>query len=211
MSCAWAAASGTGTCIWLLGRSGRAPQSMSSLLAACGHGCINAAATDVAAHADAASMLQMLAGSSSPCLGSILHAGAMLHDAVISKQTAGTLRAVFAPKASGALRLLAAAAGMPLHGIVHYSSLTAHLGNHGQSNYAAANGALETISQQSMQCGLWSTELLWGPWSTGMALDSPRVLERLHHAGVGALSGELKWHGSPAVDGQRQQTHTLGP
>lgn len=190
MSCAWAAAAGAPPCVWLLGRSGRAPQSMSFLLGACGHSSINAISTDVAVHTDMAGVLHVLAGSSSPSLRTVLHAGAQLHDAVISKQTAGTMRAVLSPKACGARLLLGAAAGMPLQGMVHYSSLTAHLGNHGQSNYAAANGALETMSQQSMQCGLWSTCVLWGPWSIGMALDNPGVLARLLHAGIAAIDGE---------------------
>lgn len=185
----WVAATAARSHVWLLGRSGRSARSMAAALS--GHrGCVSTAAADAASRADMAGLLGLVASSNAPAVTGILHAGAVLQDALLSRQTAASLRAVFAPKVPGALCLLGANSAMPLQGLVQFSSLTAQLGTPGQSNYAAANGALDGLAQDWLNRGLRSSSVLWGPWASGLALSDPRILARFQKAGLCIISGE---------------------
>ena len=184
----WVAAAHASSHVWLLGRSGKSAQSMAAALEQHA-GSVSMAAGDVTAHADMAGLMQLLAASGAPAVSGVLHAGAVLADALLGRQTAAILRAVFAPKVPGALCLLGATSAMPLQGLLHFSSLTAQLGTPGQANYAAANGALDGVAQDYLNRGLQSSSVMWGPWASGMALSDAGLLERFQQAGLGAISG----------------------
>lgn len=143
----WVASTSAASHVWLLGRSGRAAHTMAGALARRA-GCVSMAAVDVAARADVAGLLALMLAHHAPAVSGLLHAGAVLQDGLLHQQTAASLRAVLAPKVAGALRLLGPAAAMPLHGTVLFSSLTALLGTPGQSNYAAANAAMDCAAQE---------------------------------------------------------------
>lgn len=198
----WVASTAARSHVWLLGRTGRAAQSMASSLAAYSS-CISMAAGDVAARADMAAALHLVAASGAPAVTGILHAGAVLADAPLGRQTAASLQAVYAPKVPGVLCLLGVTAVHPLQGILTFSSLTAQLGTPGQANYAAANGALEGMSQNWLNRGLRSSSVLWGPWASGLALSNPRILENFQRAGLGAISGAGCWLLLPLLMGGR--------
>ena len=70
----------------------------------------------------------------------------MLHDGLLQKQTAGSVRSVFAPKVAGALRLAAATANTALSCFAAFSSVAAAIGSAGQGSYAAANAAMDALS-----------------------------------------------------------------
>lgn len=184
----WIATSHPHVHVWLLGRSGRFTHPMAAMLSSHAS-CITMSASDIAVTADMAGLMQGLAASGSQMVTGILHAGAVLHDTLLSRQTAQSLRIVFAPKASGALCLLRVASGMPLDRVVQFSSLTAQLGTPGQSNYAAGNGALEGIAQDHVNSGIQNSSIMWGPWATGMAGNNPRILERFRKSGLGVITG----------------------
>jgi hypothetical protein len=184
----WVAAAHGSSHVWMLGRSGRSAQSMTAALQQHA-GSVSMAAGDVTARDDMAGLMQALATSGAPAVSGVLHAGAVLADALLGRQTAASLRAVFAPKVPGALCLLGATSAMPLQGLLHFSSLTAQLGTPGQSNYAAANGALDGVAQDYLNRGLQSSSVMWGPWASGMALSDAGLLERFQQAGLGAISG----------------------
>lgn len=74
--------------------------------------------------------------------------GGLLEDAPLQKQTAAALRRVVAPKVAGASAVLAATSAAPVATVALFSSIAALLGNAGQANYGAANGALDSIASR---------------------------------------------------------------
>ena len=80
----------------------------------------------------------------------------MLQDASLPNQTASSLRAALAPKATAASRLQQRLAGLtPLGSMQLFSSIASLLGSSGQANYAAANAALDGQADrwQRQVCG----------------------------------------------------------
>jgi KR domain len=71
-----------------------------------------------------------------------------VQDGAIASQSARSMRAVFAPKAAAAARLLEAAAASPLQGAALFSSVAGQLGSAGQANYGAANAALDAQAER---------------------------------------------------------------
>ena len=98
--------------------------------------------------ADVIAGLAMLAASTGRPLAAVAHAAGVLRDERLATLTPPMLRDVLAPKAGGAHRIDAALAahGLAVRACVHFSSLSAVLGNVGQVNYTAANAALDGIA-----------------------------------------------------------------
>jgi myxalamid-type polyketide synthase MxaB len=126
-------------------------------------------------------------------LRGLFHGAGVLDDGLISGQTPKRLRAVLAPKLVGwqQLERAVALAAPPLQFAVAFSSMAALLGSPGQSNYGAANGALDGACAQA--AGFGGTQaitlaLQWGPWAgAGMAAGQGQRLEAL---GVGLLPAD---------------------
>ena len=80
--------------------------------------------------------------------------GGVLRDALIPRQTAEGVRAVFAPKAAGAAALLACLGCAPLSGgALLFSSAAAFIGSPSQANYAAANAVLDAMASGMQAAG----------------------------------------------------------
>ena len=110
----------------------------------------------------------------------LLHAGGLLEDALLPRQSLGGLRRVFAPKLAGLLKLAAACAAGPPSTVALFSSIASLLGSPGQANYAAANAALDAWALRAQHQGCACASLQWGAWSSvGMAAASPSLLARL--------------------------------
>lgn len=97
-----------------------------------------------------------------------MNSGGVLQDAVLTAQTAASMRAVQAPKLASAAAMQHAANGQPVHQTLLFSSVASLLGNPGQSNYAAANAALEGWAACGSSSGLNSLAIQWGAWATGV-------------------------------------------
>lgn len=92
-----------------------------------------------------------MVGDQTPTTILPLHAGGLVQDALLPKQSASGLRAVLAPKLAGTQNLAFACARSPVDGFALFSSIASLLGNAGQTNYAAANAVLDATAalQQS--------------------------------------------------------------
>ncbi|HEY3255983.1 MAG TPA: SDR family NAD(P)-dependent oxidoreductase, partial [Polyangiaceae bacterium] len=100
----------------------------------------------------------------------VFHAAGTTDDAVSSQQTRAQLQRVLEPKLIGALNLLSATEADLPEFFVGYSSVVALLGGPGQSNYAAANAALDALLMERRALGAQTCTIDWGPWrGAGMA------------------------------------------
>lgn len=129
-------------------------------------------------------------------LKGIFHLAGVVDDALISQQTADRFQRVFAPKAKGAWNLHNYSQHIELDCFVVYSSASAVLGTPGQSNYAAANAYVDSLSQLRRARSLPALSVQWGPWRdkgmtkavavktiTGIdTLDSAEAMEALESA-----------------------------
>jgi len=125
-------------------------------------------------------------------LRGVFHAAGVLDDGLLESQTPERLRQVLAPKLGGWQRIEAALQSDLLQGdprqsdpfVVHFSSMASLLGSPGQSNYCAANGALDALAAATGQLAIQ-----WGPWEgAGMAAGlGGRERQRLEALGVTPL------------------------
>ncbi len=95
----------------------------------------------------------------------VLHAGGMLADATIPKQSLSTIRQVFAAKVDAARHAHSSTACEPVTSTLLFSSVAALLGSAGQANYSAANGALDGLAAHWAAQGSSVSSIQWGPWS----------------------------------------------
>ncbi|MBU6350104.1 MAG: SDR family NAD(P)-dependent oxidoreductase [Chloroflexi bacterium] len=106
-------------------------------------------------------------------LRGIVHAAGVLDDGLIQQQSVERLANVMAPKIQGTWLLHTQTRHLTLDFFVAFSSIASWLGSPGQSNYAAANGFMDTLMQQRAETGLPGLSISWGPWAEiGMAAPS---------------------------------------
>ncbi|MFR9776092.1 SDR family NAD(P)-dependent oxidoreductase [Micromonospora sp. MS34] len=98
-------------------------------------------------------------------IGSVWHLAGRTADGAFEQLDEAAYAEVFAGKAAGADRLLAAMAGRRPAALVHFSSVSAVLGSAGQANYAAANGYLAGLAVRLRAGGLPAVSVDWGPWT----------------------------------------------
>ncbi|MER5874141.1 SDR family NAD(P)-dependent oxidoreductase, partial [Streptomyces sp. NPDC002044] len=107
-------------------------------------------------------------------LNAVVHCAGVLHDAVLTSQTAQHIHEVFAPKATAAQHLSALTQHLDLSAFILFSSAAATLGSPGQANYAAANACLDALARHRSHQGQRTVSLAWGMWDTGMAASHVR-------------------------------------
>ncbi|MEY4767806.1 MAG: putative type polyketide synthase WcbR, partial [Pseudomonadota bacterium] len=98
---------------------------------------------------------------SAPLKG-VIHAAAVIDDALIRHLDAQQLQRVLAPKIQGAWNLHQLTQSVTLDFLVLYSSMTTFIGNPGQANYVAANHYLESLALYRRQQGLPALAVAWG-------------------------------------------------
>ncbi len=109
-----------------------------------------------------------------PIRGLIHGAGVLADKRIVDKQ-AFQFQEVFQTKVDGLQALLDATASDPLEWIALFSSITARIGNAGQSDYAAANEVLNKIGHYESQRRAGACRVLsinWGAWNGGMVDES---------------------------------------
>ncbi|MFI4962470.1 MAG: SDR family NAD(P)-dependent oxidoreductase, partial [Legionellales bacterium] len=103
-------------------------------------------------------------------LTGVFHLAGVLDDGIFAEQTPERFKTVWDAKVLGALNLHKATQAIPLDYFVLFSSIASSMGSPGQTNYAAANSALDQLAMQRQQQGLPAQSIQWGPWlEAGMA------------------------------------------
>lgn len=119
-------------------------------------------ACDVTDAAALAELIEQIKSQRPPLTG-IVHAAMHLDDGLISNLDAQRMAEVLRPKLLGAWNLHRLTLDLPIRHFVLYSSITTSIGNPGQANYVAANGALEVLARLRQAAGLPVTCIGWGP------------------------------------------------
>lgn len=140
---------------------------------------VRTCACDVTDRAALAALLEKIAQEGPPLRG-VVHAAAVIEDALIRDMSSAQIRKVLAPKVLGALHLHELTRGLPLDMFVLYSSATTLFGNPGQGNYIAANSALEALARMRRAAGLTATCVRWGAIDdVGFLARSPKLKQAL--------------------------------
>ncbi len=111
-----------------------------------------------------------------PPIKGVVHAAAVIDDALVVNASDEQLDRVMQPKVRGALALHALTQSMPLDFFVLLSSATTSLGSPGQSAYVAANSYLEGLADYRLSRGLPAICVAWG------AVDDVGYLARYSYA-----------------------------
>lgn len=175
----------------LMGRSGASsPEAQEALAEFKASGAqVHSAALDIA---DGAAVDKLFAGISQtmPPLAGVMHAAAVLEDAIIANLDAAKLRAVLAPKVLGAENLDRLTRNTPLDYFILFSSATTAIGNPGQASYVAANGFLEGLARRRRAAGEPALAIAWGAIEdVGLLARNRAAKESLAtKAGVGGIA-----------------------
>ena len=122
-----------------------------------------------------------------PIVG-VVHGAGVLADKRLEDLDDHQFVTVFRTKLGGAVAILAATSSDDLRFISLFSSIAARAGNPGQSAYAAANAALESIAARESARradGCVVRAFGWGPWDGGMV--DATLKNRFLDAGVGVI------------------------
>ncbi|XP_021371585.1 uncharacterized protein LOC110462085 isoform X2 [Mizuhopecten yessoensis] len=114
----------------------------------------------------------------------IFHGGAVLDDALFTKQTHVTLRKVLLPKVLGSWNIHTVSKRYDLDFFILHSSIASVFGNKGQSNYSAGNAFMDSIAHYRATNGLPGLSVNWGPLSVGMATANEE-LEKIGYMFLG--------------------------
>ncbi|HVU25275.1 MAG TPA: SDR family NAD(P)-dependent oxidoreductase [Opitutus sp.] len=100
----------------------------------------------------------------------VIHAAGTAGGGALARRTPAERAALLAPKVKGTLALERVFAGDALDFFVLMSSLTAQLGEFGQTDYAAANAFLDAYATARQRTGVPLLSIAWDAWrDTGMA------------------------------------------
>ncbi|MEO5873520.1 MAG: beta-ketoacyl reductase, partial [Streptosporangiaceae bacterium] len=94
----------------------------------------------------------------------VIHAAAVVDDAVLTELSAEQIDRTWRPKVTGAVRLHEATLGCELDWFVLFSSGSAMFGSMGLGAYAAANAWLDGFALWRRSLGLPALSVNWGAW-----------------------------------------------
>jgi NAD(P)-dependent dehydrogenase (short-subunit alcohol dehydrogenase family) len=116
----------------------------------------------------------------------VIHGAGVIEDKLLHAKTADSFDRVFDTKVAGALTLAERLRG-DVGFLVFFSSIAGAFGNRGQSDYAAANDALDKLAHTLSRCMLGRiVSINWGPWSQG-GMVSPELEREYQRRGIGLI------------------------
>ncbi|MGI5183698.1 type I polyketide synthase [Dactylosporangium sp. CA-152071] len=124
-------------------------------------------------------------------LRAVVHAAAVVDDAIVASLSPQQLEAVFRSKVDGAAHLHELTTDHELTAFVLFSSAAGTFGGPGQGSYAAANAYLDALAQRRRAAGLAGTSLAWGPWEETGGLHGRLAASdtrRMARGGIGVLA-----------------------
>ncbi|MFE9860961.1 SDR family NAD(P)-dependent oxidoreductase [Streptomyces sp. NPDC005780] len=123
-------------------------------------------------------------------LTAVVHAAAVMDNALLAALTPAQVDTVMRPKVDAAWNLHEATRGMDLKAFILFSSCAGLVVGIGQGNYAAANRFLDALSAHRRAAGLPATSLAFGLWETRTGLGGGVThadLRRMRTMGMPAL------------------------
>ena len=118
---------------------------------------------DVSSAEDMADLFETAAELGS--LQLVIHAAGVRKDGTVGTLTPTDFEHTFAPKLLGGAHLVEQLRRHRPKQVILFSSVASLLGSAGQTNYAAANGALDAMAKQLAVDGISAVSVHWGPWS----------------------------------------------
>ena len=126
-------------------------------------------------------------------LDGVLYAAGVIEDKVIADKDPESFNRVFGTKADGARALFSGLDNLPTPPkfSVLFGSIAAVFGNRGQSDYASANDALESLGAAwSARSGARCVTLHWGPWAPGGehgGMVTPELMQAYAKRGIALI------------------------
>jgi NAD(P)-dependent dehydrogenase (short-subunit alcohol dehydrogenase family)/acyl carrier protein len=138
---------------------------------------------------DAAQVHAMVECAGSFFLRGIVHGAMVLDDAMMADLSEERFRRVLLPKVVGALNLAEVVqSASHLDFLVFYSSISALIGNKGQTNYVAANSLLDGLAHSLRARGIPALSINWGALAeSGIVARDDRLGSVLASAGITGL------------------------
>ncbi|MBR58675.1 MAG: hypothetical protein CMH54_11735 [Myxococcales bacterium] len=116
----------------------------------------------------------------------VIHAAGVDYSRLLTRKSEDEIRQVLNVKIAPMQQLMATFNGVSVGSFLTFSSVAAHFGNGGQTDYAAANAALEALTHTMAQRleGSSCRSIAWGPFAdVGMAAR-PEIAKALSDRGV---------------------------
>jgi NAD(P)-dependent dehydrogenase (short-subunit alcohol dehydrogenase family) len=119
----------------------------------------------------------------------VIHGAGVIDDKLLQHKTPDAFERVFDTKVAGALTL-AERLRHDVRFLVFFSSISGAFGNRGQTDYAAANDALDKLALTLSRCMLGRiVSINWGPWGGG-GMVSPELEREYGRRGIGLIPPE---------------------
>jgi NADPH:quinone reductase-like Zn-dependent oxidoreductase/NADP-dependent 3-hydroxy acid dehydrogenase YdfG len=148
---------------------------------------IVAPACDIADPISLGAAFDLITATMPPVRG-VIHSAAILADAPLVDLSGHDFRRVMLPKALGAWHLHNATKYLSLDFFILFSSISALVGNSGQTNYVAANCYLDALAWHRRTAGLPATSVNWGAISdVGIVTRSATLQKHLDYTGLTAI------------------------
>lgn len=154
--CEWMVSNGAG-CVYLASRNPKVDQRWLDSFQGTS-ATVKVLAVDVTNLHAVEALVESIRASSPPIAG-VANGAMVLNDALFSNMSSDAMRDVLGPKVDGSRNLDQVFYNEPLDFFVFFSSAANLVGNPGQSNYAAANGYVNSLARQRRRRGLAASTL----------------------------------------------------